>query len=83
MGPTCVRRSIATCVLSWLTAGAAIRPEIAGRDDDWAMDSAGMSERITEIFNEREADRYDLHAEYLNEQMVRVLRAIIRRSGTP
>ena len=35
-----------------------------------------MSTRITEIFNEREADRYDLHAEYLNEQMVRVLRAI-------
>ena len=63
-------------MLSWLTAGAVIRPEIVGRDDDWAMDSAGMSERITEIFSEREADRYDLHAEYLNEQMVRVLRAI-------
>ena len=35
-----------------------------------------MSTRITEIFDERQADRYDLHAEYLNEQMVRVLRAI-------
>ena len=35
-----------------------------------------MTEKITEIFDEREADRYSLHSKYLNEQMVRVLRTI-------
>jgi ornithine--oxo-acid transaminase len=40
------------------------------------MSDAGMSVKIGEIFNEREADRYTLHTKYLNEQMVRVLRAI-------
>jgi ornithine--oxo-acid transaminase len=35
-----------------------------------------MSIKIGEIFSEREADRYTLHTKYLNEQMVRVLRAI-------
>jgi ornithine--oxo-acid transaminase len=40
------------------------------------VDGAGMNTRITELFAEREADRYSLHTKYLNEQMVRVLRTI-------
>lgn len=35
-----------------------------------------MSLRIEDVFAEHEADRYTLHARYLNEQMVRVLRTI-------
>jgi ornithine--oxo-acid transaminase len=35
-----------------------------------------MSLRIGDVFAEHEADRYTLHARYLNEQMVRVLRTI-------
>jgi ornithine--oxo-acid transaminase len=35
-----------------------------------------MSLEITDLFAQREAERYALHARYLNEQMVRVLKAI-------
>ena len=35
-----------------------------------------MSVDIAGLFEQREADRYELHSRYLNEQMVRVLRAI-------
>ena len=35
-----------------------------------------MSLEITELFAEREAERYALHTRYLNEQMVRVLKTI-------
>ena len=35
-----------------------------------------MSFEIADLFAEREAERYTLHARYLNEQMVRVLKAI-------
>jgi ornithine--oxo-acid transaminase len=35
-----------------------------------------MSLQIDELFAEREAERYDLHARYLNQQMVRVLKTI-------
>src|SRR5450755_5189290 len=35
-----------------------------------------MSIDIHELFVEREAERYSLHARYLNEQMVRVLKTI-------
>jgi ornithine--oxo-acid transaminase len=35
-----------------------------------------MNKKITEIFAEREAERGALHSKYLNDQMVRVLRAI-------
>jgi ornithine--oxo-acid transaminase len=35
-----------------------------------------MSGNISDVFSEREADRYALHTKYLNEQMVRVLRTI-------
>src|SRR5262245_32148075 len=35
-----------------------------------------MSLEITELFAEREAERYALHARHPNEQMVRVLKAI-------
>jgi ornithine--oxo-acid transaminase len=35
-----------------------------------------MSFEITDVFAEREAERYALHARYLNEQMVRVLKTI-------
>ena len=35
-----------------------------------------MTLDITELFAEREADRYALHDRFLNEQMVRVLRTI-------
>jgi ornithine--oxo-acid transaminase len=35
-----------------------------------------MSLEITDLFAEREAERYALHARYLNEQMVRVLKTI-------
>jgi ornithine--oxo-acid transaminase len=35
-----------------------------------------MSLDITELFAEREAERYTLHARHLNEQMVRVLKTI-------
>ena len=31
---------------------------------------------MAELFGESEADRYEMHGRYLNEQMVRVLRAI-------
>ena len=31
---------------------------------------------IASLFAEREAERYDLHTQHLNEQMVRVLRTI-------
>src|SRR5437762_1460442 len=36
----------------------------------------GMSLEIESLFTHAEADRYTLHARYLNEQMVRVLRTI-------
>src|SRR5262245_49130522 len=55
-----------------VTAGTA---EVGG-DDRGATESAGMNTKITEVFAEREADRYSLHTKYLNEQMVRVLRTI-------
>jgi len=35
-----------------------------------------MSLSITDLFAEREAERYSLHTRYLNEQMVRVLKTI-------
>ncbi len=35
-----------------------------------------MTHDIAALFADREADRYDLHSRYLNEQMVRMLRAI-------
>jgi ornithine--oxo-acid transaminase len=35
-----------------------------------------MSLEITDLFAQREAERYALHARYLNEQMVRVLKTI-------
>jgi ornithine--oxo-acid transaminase len=35
-----------------------------------------MSLEITDLFTEREGERYTLHARYLNEQMVRLLKAI-------
>ena len=35
-----------------------------------------MSIEITDLFAEREAERYSLHARHLNEQMVRVLKSI-------
>lgn len=35
-----------------------------------------MSVEIKKLFDEREAERYTLHARYLNEQMVRVLKTI-------
>jgi ornithine--oxo-acid transaminase len=35
-----------------------------------------MSQEITDLFSEREAERYTLHARYLNEQMVRLLKTI-------
>ena len=35
-----------------------------------------MSFDITELFAERQGERYALHTRYLNEQMVRVLKAI-------
>ena len=35
-----------------------------------------MTLKIEKLFIEREAERYDLHARYLNEQMVRVLKTI-------
>jgi ornithine--oxo-acid transaminase len=35
-----------------------------------------MSLEITDLFAEREAERYTLHVRYLNEQMVRLLKAI-------
>ncbi len=35
-----------------------------------------MSLEITDLFTEREAERYSLHARHLNEQMVRVLKTI-------
>ena len=35
-----------------------------------------MTLEIEKLFIEREAERYDLHARYLNEQMVRVLKTI-------
>ena len=35
-----------------------------------------MSFDIDSLFAEADADRYALHARYLNEQMVRVLRTI-------
>jgi ornithine--oxo-acid transaminase len=35
-----------------------------------------MTLEIEKLFFEREAERYDLHARYLNEQMVRVLKTI-------
>ena len=35
-----------------------------------------MSLEIEKLFSEREAERYDLHTRYLNEQMVRVLKTI-------
>jgi ornithine--oxo-acid transaminase len=35
-----------------------------------------MSLAITDLFAEREAERYSLHTRYLNEQMVRVLKTI-------
>jgi ornithine--oxo-acid transaminase len=38
--------------------------------------SQGMGLAIEELFAEREAERYALHARYLNEQMVRVLKAL-------
>src|SRR5689334_2148920 len=37
---------------------------------------ASMSLDIESLFDQREAERYALHARYLNEQMVRVLRTI-------
>ena len=35
-----------------------------------------MSLQITDLFADREAERYSLHTRYLNEQMVRVLKTI-------
>jgi ornithine--oxo-acid transaminase len=35
-----------------------------------------MTQDIAALFADREAERYDLHSRYLNEQMVRMLRAI-------
>jgi len=35
-----------------------------------------MSLAITELFAEREGERYSLHARYLNHQMIRVLQTI-------
>jgi ornithine--oxo-acid transaminase len=37
---------------------------------------AGMSRDIERLFSDRNTERYALHARYLNEQMVRVLRTI-------
>ena len=35
-----------------------------------------MSFEITDLFAKRESERYALHARYLNEQMVRLLKTI-------
>jgi len=42
-----------------------------------------MSLSITDLFAEREAERYSLHTRYLNEQMVRVLKTIGFDKGVP
>jgi ornithine--oxo-acid transaminase len=41
----------------------------------WYLET-GMSLDVERLFAEREAERYALHARYLNEQMVRVLKTI-------
>src|ERR1700730_13515488 len=35
-----------------------------------------MNEQASDLFSSREAQRYELHTRFLNEQMVRMLRAI-------
>ena len=42
----------------------------------YASDSPLMSLNVAHLYAQNEADRYEIHARHLNEQMVRVLRAI-------
>ena len=42
----------------------------------YASDSALMSFNVAHLYAQNEADRYEVHARHLNEQMVRVLRTI-------
>ncbi|HWN50732.1 MAG TPA: hypothetical protein VNO18_13085, partial [Xanthobacteraceae bacterium] len=42
----------------------------------YASDSPLMSLNVAHLYAQNEADRYEVHARHLNEQMVRVLRTI-------
>src|SRR5580704_15212279 len=61
--------------LQWPAARLVRRP--AGHTDELSRGAArepGMSLDIADLFAEREAERYALHARYLHAQMVRVPR---------